>query len=247
MPTPEDEDEISPVQFPARSTSNGPDRLPGKTLHLDPARQSRDPFAPRTFNTTLTVTTTGPFGAPEDSPRQKPLRNAGFRAGEIIGHRLWLVKNRFLHSTIKDVVKWEPGKPVQGEPLGKNPFRGVHAFKVAGEKLDEYVEEVRVVHWLRADVLNPTQAAMMLLLTSGRLARQGWLCQDLDPLPGNLPESPPMVIGKVALWGDIVEHEYGYRAEFGKVKSLDKILWGDYGMLRELRTKYNCQTGGSGE
>ena len=31
------------------------------------------------------------------------------------------------------------------------------------------------------------------------------------------------VVGSVLLWGNVVEHERGYRAEFGKVRSLDYI------------------------
>lgn len=34
------------------------------------------------------------------------------------------------------------------------------------------------------------------------------------------------VIGRVALWGEVVEHELGYRAEFGKVLSIDYVdVW----------------------
>ncbi len=34
------------------------------------------------------------------------------------------------------------------------------------------------------------------------------------------------IVGRVALWGEVVEHERGYRAEFGKVVSLDYVnVW----------------------
>lgn len=34
----------------------------------------------------------------------------------------------------------------------------------------------------------------------------------------------PAIIGKVALWGEVLEHEYGYRAEFGKPLSFDYLV-----------------------
>lgn len=34
------------------------------------------------------------------------------------------------------------------------------------------------------------------------------------------------VIGEVALWGDVVEHKLGYRAEFGRVHSF--LHWGPH-------------------
>jgi hypothetical protein len=38
---------------------------------------------------------------------------------------------------------------------------------------------------------------------------------------GALPE---IVVGTVLLWGDVIEHELGYRAQFGKVNSIDFLL-----------------------
>lgn len=35
-----------------------------------------------------------------------------------------------------------------------------------------------------------------------------------------------IIIGKVKLWGDVVEHEHGYRAEFAKIVSLDEVAGG---------------------
>lgn len=33
----------------------------------------------------------------------------------------------------------------------------------------------------------------------------------------------PIAVGTVALWGSVIEHEFGYRAEFGRVNSIDNI------------------------
>jgi hypothetical protein len=36
----------------------------------------------------------------------------------------------------------------------------------------------------------------------------------------------PVAIGTVLLWGEVIEHELGYRAEFGKVNSIDLLTKG---------------------
>ncbi len=53
------------------------------------------------------------------------------------------------------------------------------------------------------------------------------------------------VVGRVALWGEVVEHERGYRAEFAKPISFDGIL-GEWGLLasrrlRKLRELYGLE------
>src|SRR6266852_5220545 len=37
----------------------------------------------------------------------------------------------------------------------------------------------------------------------------------------NSSVSGPLLLGKVKIWGEIVEHEAGYRSQFGKIVSLD--------------------------
>jgi len=45
----------------------------------------------------------------------------------------------------------------------------------------------------------------------------------------------PFLFGKVKIWGEIVEHEDGYRSEFGKIASLD---YGDLQLLNRFRKIY---------
>ncbi len=47
--------------------------------------------------------------------------------------------------------------------------------------------------------------------------------------------SGPLLFGKVKIWGEIVEHEAGYRSQFGKIVSLDH---GDPELLMKFRTIY---------
>jgi hypothetical protein len=44
-----------------------------------------------------------------------------------------------------------------------------------------------------------------------------------------------LLFGKVKIWGEVVEHEQGYRSEFGKIISLD---YGDQELLEKLRKIY---------
>lgn len=51
-----------------------------------------------------------------------------------------------------------------------------------------------------------------------------------------------MVVGTAMLWGTVIEHEKGYRAEFGKVNTLDFITnmvwWKERRALQRLRARY---------
>ena len=45
----------------------------------------------------------------------------------------------------------------------------------------------------------------------------------------------PLLFGKVKIWGEIVEHEFGYRSQFAKIVSLD---YGDQELLDKFRKIY---------
>ena len=55
--------------------------------------------------------------------------------------------------------------------------------------------------------------------------------------PAN-PRLTPFLFGKVKIWGEIVEHEAGYRSEFGKIVSLD---YGDPILLNKFRRTYGLE------
>ncbi len=52
----------------------------------------------------------------------------------------------------------------------------------------------------------------------------------------------PILIGTVALWGEVIEHERGYRAEYGKIASLYHVIgvgwWRERRILKRLRWRY---------
>jgi len=47
-----------------------------------------------------------------------------------------------------------------------------------------------------------------------------------------------LVIGTVVLWGEVIEHERGYRAEYAQIASLDEITGDNPEALRRLRETY---------
>ena len=55
----------------------------------------------------------------------------------------------------------------------------------------------------------------------------------------------PTVVGSVAMWGAVIEHQYGWRSEYAAVRSIIKIrgefgFWSKQCLLQELREKYRC-------
>jgi hypothetical protein len=48
----------------------------------------------------------------------------------------------------------------------------------------------------------------------------------------------PFLFGKVKIWGEVIEHETGYRSEFGKIVSLD---YGDPELLEKFRRVYGLK------
>lgn len=49
-------------------------------------------------------------------------------------------------------------------------------------------------------------------------------------------ETSSFVVGTVKMWGEVVEHQFGYRAQFAKLNSLD-TLYGEASLSR-LRDRY---------
>ena len=68
-----------------------------------------------------------------------------------------------------------------------------------------------------------------------------------DALHYGMNNVPGMVVGRVALWGTVVEHERGYRAQYAKPLSFDYIVGGGDPkahdmILAMLRTQYKTET-----
>jgi hypothetical protein len=129
----------------------------------------------------------------EDEKPKPPLQRAFAAPGEIIGYRCWRIENGLLRSVYQPDF-WHPGKPLEGRELGDWDSRGIHAWKDAGGR--HYLEYIR-------SYLNQDNMYIKLMFDS------------------NINGRPAMITGTVFLWGDVVEHERGWRAEYARVRSLD--------------------------
>lgn len=143
--------------------------------------------------------------------------SAGIRAGEIIGHRLWWVVQQdgtdWLRSLAHPLL-WVPGEPVRGNPQ-EIVARAIS--RVAGSNF-AIVREI----W----------GGVYSYPTSGELSREiaYWSRWGSDI-------GSALVCGTVKLWGEVVEHREGYRAEYAKVHSLRAVVWGEVD-LAALRRRY---------
>ena len=126
-----------------------------------------------------------------------PLKREGVVAGEIVGYRCWRVEKGWLRSVYQSDV-WKPGEVLAGRELGDWDSRGIHAWKDSGSK--EYHDYIR-------SYLTQDRYPFVWAFINGD--------RHLDEV------RPAMVTGTVFLWGDVVEHERGWRAEFARVRSLD--------------------------
>lgn len=160
----------------------------------------------------------------EYKPASKPpLRRDSIIAGEIIGYRCWRIENGLLRSVYQTDF-WHPNQILEGRELGDWDSRGIHAWK--GAATVEYHDYIR--GYLNSADDSYTQMQNMIMF--GR-----------SHMPQN---KPAMLTGSVFLWGDVVEHERGYRAEYARVRSLDwlypdeTMMGREQETLNELRQRY---------
>lgn len=171
-----------------------------------------------------------------DEPKPPAVAHAGIRTGEMIGHRLWWVIREAGELWLCSLVHkrlWKIAETIYGDTqsyIEKNLgfFRstgipgGTYAFSckelLAPEIMDisrdmrdykefeaafkRFVEE----HKDRPEVIFQVSALRVSVLI--------W-----NPLRHAIA----LACGTIKMWGDVVEHQRGYRAEFAKLNSLDLI------------------------
>ena len=135
-------------------------------------------------------------------------QGTGIRVGEIVGWRWWYVDG-LLKSPFMDCT-WFPNEPTEGDVAG-----GFGGFGV-------YVMKDRE--------LAASQADKGLWLSSDGL----WVWNNWRR---RLP-SPHTAYGSVRIWGEVIEHAAGYRAQFARVVSIDGVYPDNDELLATLRAKY---------
>lgn len=129
----------------------------------------------------------GDPGAPASAADTGTLETR-FRAGEIIGWRAWRVQHGHLWSVFCSHVIWPRGSHIEAPALSAYDYGGIHAFKTRAAA-EEYVQ------WFR---------------DAGRYS------YSFGRAVFTARESGIFVIGAVALWGTVIEHVRGYRAQFAR-------------------------------
>lgn len=132
---------------------------------------------------------------PKLPPKPKPLP-IETTWGEIIAFRVWRVRpdDAMLISSYTDHV-WKPGDTMQ-------------AHAPVADFDDPHGREKTGVHGWKS-VFEVVGYSQHLLTPEYSIKRDRY------------ENGNTIVIGRVKLWGDVVEHQRGYRAEFAKIVSLD--------------------------
>lgn len=152
-------------------------------------------------------------------PSAPAIPYAGIRAGELTGYRAWhVVEGNQLCSLAHHFI-WEPNATIEGDinkvvwsdyGTFEQLYGGVYCFDTKNKLALEELKAT-LVHYPTFMSLesNPTHS---ILLTG-------------------------MAFGTIKLWGEVIEHELGYRGQFAKLTSIDEVI--GVADIDALRRKYN--------
>jgi len=144
----------------------------------------------------------------------RPELKREMKLGEIVGYRCWRVIEKgpqsFALRSVYQPDVWQPDGILEGRGLEDWGQRGVHAWKEVNspkflEYINEYLVRIENVVW------NPPNVSSTRVRST----------------------NTALVTGSILLWGDVVEHDHGYRGEFAKVKSIDWLYPSQAMMGRE--------------
>jgi hypothetical protein len=201
-----------------RSMLNGKHRRPNPTTHRDPAQRANP--STRTYDYTTYKTSITWTVAP---PKPPAIPYAGIRAGEIVGYRAWAIRDgQRLGSLAHDFI-WEPGAVISGD-IGKiaehdifgekHIWGGVYAF--ADASMDEHTQKC-------------IEAASSMNMPIKQY--RSWTFNY-----GCLYNIWGLATGTISMWGEVIEHECGWRSQFARLRSIDAA----YGLVKveDLRSVY---------
>lgn len=229
----------------SRSIRNGNNRRTSPPVHGNPADRASN-SAGRTdpgFTITGRIVTRDTSRLARLTADARPIPSAGIRTGELTAYRAWYVINDHQLRSLAHYFIWEPGVVVEGDvnaPIIFGQFAlmfppvmgGVYAYKTVDDPSSE-LHHVWNGKFPRREERDEDGWGNFR-----RLARAGW--GPLQPVGADasvtLDEYLGMAIGTVKLWGEVVEHERGYRAQYAKLASIDQVC----GVVEpsKLRKKY---------
>jgi hypothetical protein len=203
---------------PPRSPKDGRNRRAAAPPHrrptdrtdpgVDPAGAQQD-FTFYTFGTNTIFTF--------DPPPTPNIPYAGVRAGELIGYRMWLVLEDLQLCSLVHHFIWTPGATIEGNvdevvanpmPWGRLLYGGVYSYSTP----DHIIPEITNT--------SPKDFPTLASFT-------GW---------NSFFHIHALAIGTIKCWGEVIEHEKGYRAQYAKLRSIDEVI-GPVG-INALRRRY---------
>lgn len=221
-----------------RSPRHGRNRIPSPPTHrdsaggADPAKHGAATLTPSGI-TYISLTDwasylaqTGLGADPVEPPKAIPY--AGVRVGEIVGYRAWWV-----FSVPQGGKTWVNGLPAIGWRLQSFATNFIWP---PGEIVQGDTGRV-VEEWY--DICDGQQKQIwggVYAFRSPELDER--TRRRIDSIQAGLYDNV-LAIGTCTLWGDVVEHEHGYRASHAKLRSLDAVYGAD--CLAELQQEYGLR------
>lgn len=185
---------------------------------------------------------------PFDPPKRITLDSipyAGVRTGELIGWRMWFIQeDGFLCSMSNTDYVWKPEEIASGDVYQdlsdsfgfyRQIFGGIYAFKEK-EQLYPEVDNLRRVRFPH-QVMVPRESSS---------SHWNYLMMQAFGGPEETVSHKTLIglaIGSVKLWGEVFEHETGYRAQFAKIEEIRVSYSHGYSpdLACDLRRRYHVQ------
>lgn len=221
-----------------KANPNGTDWRPGKKAHNNSANRT-DPsddtgtfsFSPgainsstnQAFGTSPALILLNQFKIFDNPP---PIPYAGIRVGEITSYRIWKVIDNDLWSIVAP-CKWNPGETIIGDLEAE--YNTIF-FPIRGG-----VYSYLTINHLHIDIsIDKIGSFPRVEASPGDLSYWG-----LGSSPGVLVSG--LIFGSIKSWGEVVEHETGYRSQFAKIVSFDSSI-GEVDLLAMRRKYLPCLT-----
>lgn len=185
---------------PPKGPHHGTDRRTSPPAHSHPPHGAGG--GPRWAQSIPSLTQITRATLPGRAFRPKPptLPHAGIRAGEIIGFRAWLITLYGVSSLAHPFI-WPPGVTVTGD-LNKPVYWDIVSATCIWGGVYCFSEETSM---------------------NDELDRLSKYIPQVSNLSYNAFHPIGYIFGTVKLWGEVVEHQTGFRGENAKIHSITKV------------------------
>lgn len=148
-----------------------------------------------------------------ERPAPRTIPYAGIRAGEIVGWRGWWLVDGMLCSLAHHFL-WHPQEIVSGnldeivssQVWGEPILGGIYSY------CDNISNLLEWENWVSINRIWPMATPF---------GRRGYITKTKKFI--EIPQyfSDAIIFGSISMWGDVIEHQDGYRAQYAKIRSLD--------------------------